>query len=75
MPQFLVETYWRMHANRTLKFRCATKSVRFTETPDRGIPQGSPESPMVYAAVVEDTLNHTLEVLKKQAKPCGVLLS
>lgn len=30
---------------------------------------------MVCAAVVEDTLTHTLEILRGQRRPCGVLLS
>lgn len=30
---------------------------------------------MVYAAVAEDTLEYTVEILRRQSKPCGVLIS
>lgn len=69
LPQFVADACWRMHSHRMLKFRCATNSVRFTVLPDRGIPQCSPESPMVFAAVVE------MAIWRKQARPCGVLVS
>lgn len=57
MPQHLRKAYWKLHAGRSLQFRTGDTSIGFNLTPTNGIPQGSPESPAVYAAVVEGLLS------------------
>lgn len=69
LPQLLADAYWRMHSRRTLKFRCATKLVRFTVPPDRGIPKGSPESPMVFAAARSGRHPHPHDGDPEEASP------
>lgn len=52
LPPALQDAYWRMHRGRRLQFRTSCGAVRFGATPTQGIPRGSPESPLVYAAVM-----------------------
>lgn len=49
MPADLRTAYWRFHSERTLTLRTSDGSLAIEVRPNRGIPQGSPESPAVYA--------------------------
>lgn len=48
--------YRCLHLDRQLGFRTADGTIAFRTVALRGVPQGSPESPMLYAAVVEDAI-------------------
>lgn len=50
LPQWLRAAYWRAHLGRRLRFASADGAVSFETSAQRGMPQGSPESPLVYTA-------------------------
>lgn len=56
MPEDLRTAYWRLHSQRVLTLRTGDGSVTFELCPNRGIPQGSLASPVVYACAVEKLL-------------------
>lgn len=58
LPLGLQSAYWRCHRGRTSFFATSDRKVVFTAVPTRGMPKGSPESPLAYAAVMEDS-QHT----------------
>lgn len=49
-------TYWDLHAGRRQHFHTGDSTIAFDLVPNRGIPQGPPESPGVHAAVLEGLL-------------------
>lgn len=53
LPQWLRAAYWRAHLGRQFRFVSADGAVSSATTARRGMPQGSPESPLVYAALIE----------------------
>lgn len=53
-------------------FRTADGSVGFRAIARRGMPQGSPESPMLYAALVEDIIEQAEHRLMVSQRPAGV---
>lgn len=74
LPPALQDAYWRAHRGRRLQFRTSCGTVRFGITPTQGIPQGSPESPLIYATVMEMIIEDTEDALSKNKRPCGVTL-
>lgn len=50
-------------------------AVAFSVTPTQGIAQGAPESPFIYAAVVEMLLEQAEDRLRKYRWPAGLRLS
>lgn len=74
MPQELIDAYWREHEGRSLAFRTTDGRVQFTVTPAQGMPQGAPESPMVYAALMEDMLGDIQDELLANCLSAGVTL-
>lgn len=77
LPQPLRSAYWRLHLDRSLQFRSGDGTIVFSATPRRGMPQGSPESPMLYVSLMESLIE------KAEARPfrsafdtaCSVQLS
>lgn len=74
MPQALRDAYWRTHRARALRFRTPDGAVQFSVVPQRGIPQGAPESPAVYAPVMEDLIAYAEGVLLASGRPAGLRL-
>lgn len=56
LPPALQAHYWRVHRHRSLLFTTADRRISFRATPTCGMPQGSPETPLVCAALVEDAI-------------------
>lgn len=71
-PQVLRSAYWRLHLDRTLQFRSGDGTVVFAATPRRGMPQGSPESPMLYASLMESLIETAEARLLVSDRPAGV---
>lgn len=59
-------------SGRRLTFRTTDNTVTFTARPQRGMPQGAPESPMVYAALMEDRIAAATEDLARHRRPGGI---
>lgn len=74
MPLELINAYWREHEGRRQAFRTTDGRVQFTVAPAQGTPQGPPESPMVYAALMEDMLGDIENELLANCLPAGVTL-
>lgn len=72
VPQEHRSAYWRLHLDRALMFRTADGIVTFRAVARRGMPQGSPESPMLYAALVEDLIERAEQRLWVAQRPAGV---
>lgn len=72
LPVALQHAYGRMPRGRRLTFRTADGSTTVEVEPSQGIPQGSPESPMVYAAVLEMLLEDAEAQFRRHGWPCGV---
>lgn len=75
LPVPLQHAYWRMHKGRRLTFRMADGSTSFEVEPTQGIPQGSPESPMVYVALLEVLFEDAESQLRAHGRPSGLNLS
>lgn len=69
MPSDLRCAYWRPHAGRELY-----TSNEFALRANQAIPQGSPESPAVYAAVIEGLLDRVERRLHRAGLPAGLPL-
>lgn len=76
VPQDLQDMYWRRHKGRRLQqFRTSDGLVSFSAIASRGLPQDAPESPLIYAAVVEDLIQDVEDMLRTgRAFPVGVSL-
>lgn len=74
VPQELRSAYWRLHLDRTLMFRTADGTVTFRAVARRGMPQVSPENPMLDAARVEDLIQRAEQRLLVAQRPAGVRL-
>lgn len=74
MPNDLRCAYWRLHAGRELCFRTGDTTIEFVLRPNQDIPQGSPESPAVYAAVIEGLLDKVERRLHRAGLPAGLPL-
>lgn len=74
LPQPLRDTYWRVHVARRLTFRTSSGAIRFSVTPNQGLPQGAPESPLIYAAVVEHLIAKAEHRLHMSGRPAGLKL-
>lgn len=61
LPKPLRDAYWRMHRGRELRVRTPGGAVAFSVVPTQGISMGAPESPLVYAAVMEDLVEDAEE--------------
>lgn len=72
MPAPLQAAYWRCHAGRVLHFCSSDGGIKFSARPTRGVPQGSPESPVVYAVVIEDAISDTEEEFRRSRRPAGI---
>lgn len=72
VPHFLRAAYWRMHAGRTLVFRVSGGSTTFEVIPERGMPQCAPESPAIYACLMEELLKVATAALEANDLPAGV---
>lgn len=72
MPPAMRRASWDLHAGRQLQFRTGDSTVSFCLVPNRGIPQGSPESPAVYAAGLLTKVEKQRIVNKR---PAGLSLS
>lgn len=46
--------------------------MRFTVQPNQGIPQGAPESPLVYAATIDMLIERATKKLEKAGRGCGL---
>lgn len=57
LPLHLQCANWRMHYNRVLHSHTADGTVHVPVAPTGGMPQGAPESPLIYAALVEELLD------------------
>lgn len=64
MPAPFQAAYWRCHTDRTRHFSSTDGGGAFSAVPTRGVPQGSPESATVYAAVIEDVIADVEEELR-----------
>lgn len=74
LPQVLRSAYWRLHLGRTLQFRSGDGTVAFVATPRRGMPQGSSETPMLYASLMESLIEKAEARLLVSGRPAGVKL-
>lgn len=72
VPHFLRAAYWRMHTGRTLVFRVSRGSTTFEVVPEHGMPQGAPESPAIYACLMEELLKVATATLEANDVPAGV---
>lgn len=72
MPVWLQAVYWRHHRGRRLTFRTTDNTVTFTARPRRGMPQCAPESPMVYAVMMEDRIAAATDALARLRRPAGI---
>lgn len=63
LPLALRSAYWRVHYNRELTFHLGDGLISFPLRPCGGMPQGAPESPLVYAALVEELLQIAVATL------------
>lgn len=72
LPNALREAYWKIHMGRKLQFSANSGTLRFSIEPTRGLPQGAPESPLIYAAVMEGVIERTENRLKHSGRPAGV---
>lgn len=61
-----------MHCGRILNFHTADGTVRFSVAPTGGMPQSAPESPLVYAALVEELLDVVEAHLLVNDLPAGL---
>lgn len=61
-------------ADEKFSFHTGDAAISFALTPNQGIPQGSPESPAVYAAVLEGLLNIVEARLAEAKSPAGLPL-
>lgn len=76
IPQELRDKYWRLHQGRRFRFRTSGGPIDFDAVASRGLPQSGPESPLLYAALVEDLIQETEDVLKiGPRRPAGVNLA
>lgn len=75
LPCAMRRAYWDLHVGRQLQFRIGDSTVSFSLVPNRGIPQGSPESPAVYGAVLEGLLTKAERQLIINKRPAGLSLS
>lgn len=73
LPQPLRGAYWRVHGWRRLHFR-TEGAVQFCVQPNQGIPQGAPESPLVYAATIEMLIERATAKLADANRGCGLNL-
>lgn len=74
LPDFLRAACWRMHTGRELHFGTGDNVAEFALIPERWMPQGAPESPLVFATLVEDMLVVAKAVLTTSNLPRGVRL-
>lgn len=72
LPEFLRRAYWQIHKGRRLYFSANSGTLRFSVEPTRGLPQGAPESPLIYAAVMEGVIERAERRLRESFKPAGV---
>lgn len=72
LPTALQHAYWRIHVGRRLRFRNSDGTISFALTPMQGIPQGSPESPLIYAAVMESRIEEAEKMLQESRRPYGI---
>lgn len=63
-----------LEATLRMSFHTGDAAISFALTPNPGIPQGSPESPAVYAAVLEGLLKKVETRLAGANLPAGLLL-
>lgn len=74
LPQPLRDTYWRVYAWRQLTFRTSSGAIRFSVTPYARSATGGPESPLIYAAVVENLIEKAELRLRMNGRPAGLRL-
>lgn len=74
LPEWLRSAYWRRHLDRQLGFRTADGTIAFRTVALRGMPQGSPECPMLYTAIIEDAICRTEARLSVNESPAGIRL-
>lgn len=74
LPAALRAAYWRMHVGRELVFRTGDGMISFPLEPRRGMAQGAPESPLVFAALMEELLDVASAILTASGQPVGVPL-
>lgn len=72
LPMFFRAAYWCERGGRRLTFRTTDNTIQFQVEPIQGMPQGSPESPMIYAAIIEDMTTEVEDILIAAALPAGV---
>lgn len=72
LPMHLQCAYWRKHCGRVLHFHTADGTVPFSVAPIGGMPQSAPESPLVYAALVEELLDLVDAHLLVNDLPAGI---
>lgn len=74
LPTALQDAYWRVHRGRRLQFRTSCGCAIRHHPDPRHPARVSPESPLIYAAVMEMIIEDTEEVLNSNRRPCGVTL-
>lgn len=74
LPLQLRTMHWRMHVGRTLTFRASGGCISFDIVPERGMPQGAPESPAIYACLIEENCILASAALESLDIPAGLPL-
>lgn len=71
LPHHLQCAYWRMRHSRVLHLNTAGGADTFSITPAGGMQQGAPDSPLIYAALVEELLDVASAHLVVNELPAG----